>query len=60
MYIFLYKNIYIYICIEKQFIAEYIIKCPILFIRVYIFIEKYTAGCHRLFAGDNQLSADLA
>ena len=71
MYFFLYKNLYTYICIEKQFIAEYIIKCLILLNRVHIVIEKYTAGCQqtfcwwqpvvtRHFAGDNLLSADLA
>ena len=70
MYIFLYKNLYIHTCIEKQFIAEYIIKCLMLLNRVYIAIEKYTAGCQqtfcwwqpvvtRHFASDNRLSPDI-
>ena len=54
---------------EKQFIAEYIIKCLMLLNRVHIVIEKFTAGCQqtfcwwqpvvtRHFASDNRLSAD--
>ena len=36
-------------CIEKQFIAEYIIKCLMLLNRVHIVIEKYAAGCQQTF-----------
>ena len=46
---FVQKSLYSYICIEKQFIAEYIIKCLMLLNRVYIVIEKYTAGCQQTF-----------
>ena len=73
MYFFVWKILYSYVCIKKQFtcISEYIIKCLILLNRVHIVIEKYTAGCQqtfcwwqpvvsRHFASDNRLSADLA
>ena len=71
MYIFGIKiSISHTLCIEKHFIAEYIMKCLILLNRVHIVIEKYTAGCQqtfcwwqpvvtRHFVSDNRLSPDI-
>ena len=71
MYIlFVQKSLYSYICIEKQLIVDYIIKCLMLLNRVNMVIEKYTAGCQqtfcwwqpvvtRHFASDNRLSPDI-
>ena len=69
MYIFCTKiSIYTYICIEKQFIADYIIKSLILLNRVHIVIENMQLVVSRLFAGavvtrhfasDNRLSQDI-